>query len=83
MSDHEPKDNTGSLFKVANKKSETHADYEGSCIVDGVAYFMNVWMKTPSGKKPFMSFSFKRKDKQPEGAAQPQGGQKQEADDFF
>ena len=55
----EQRDNSGSLFKNENKQSENAADYGGKCMVGGVEYYFDAWLKRPAGKKPFMSFSFK------------------------
>lgn len=61
----------GVLFKNEDKQDEKHADYSGSCRVDEVDYFMNAWLnKSKKSGKTFMSFSFKRKDKQSDGMSE-------------
>ena len=54
----------GVLFKNKKKEKDTHPDYTGNCQIDGVDYFMDAWLKQSKEGNPFMSFSFKRKDKQ-------------------
>jgi hypothetical protein len=65
---YETRDNTGSLFRNAEKRSENGPDYSGSCKIDGAEYFFDGWIKKSQQGTNWMSFSFKRKDKQP---AQP------------
>jgi hypothetical protein len=56
----EQRENSGSLFKNERKERDTHADYTGTCLIGGVEYYMNAWLK--EGKKgKFFSFSFKPK----------------------
>ncbi|WP_457326155.1 hypothetical protein, partial [Roseateles sp. P5_E11] len=45
-------------------------DYSGSCQIDGVDYFFDSWLKTADSGRKWMSFSFKKKDKQGAGAPQ-------------
>jgi hypothetical protein len=60
MSDFTPKDNSGLLFRNERKEQPSHADYEGTAMVNGQEYWMNAWIK--DGKKgKFMSFSFRSK----------------------
>lgn len=67
---YEAKDLSGVLFKNEKKTQDTHPDYTGSALIEGVNYFMDAWIKTSTtnGNK-FMSFRFKPKNKQP-GMAQ-------------
>lgn len=70
MSTYEQRDNSGSLFKNDQREKETHANARGSCVIDGVHYFIDAWTKDTNGKK-WQSLSFKRKDKQPGTAPAP------------
>jgi uncharacterized protein (DUF736 family) len=63
----------GVLFKNRKKEKDTHPDYTGNCQIEGVDYFMDAWLKQSDKGNTFMSFSFKRKDKQAEqSSAAPQ-----------
>ena len=59
------------------KQQDTHADYQGTCTINGVEYYMNAWLKD-GAKGKFMSFAFKPKEARTDGRAQakpraPQG----------
>lgn len=58
---YEQRDNSGSLFKNAEKEAPTHADYTGSIKIAGVEYWLNAWIKQSKGGKMFMSLSAKPK----------------------
>lgn len=60
--------NSGAAWRVVDKKSERHPGYRGTANVDGVLYFVDVWVKEQSDGNKFLSMSFKKRDKQ-EGAA--------------
>lgn len=64
----EPRDNSGALFKNEDRQKDTHAHARGSCIIDGVHYFVDAWTKE-GAKGKWQSMSFKKKDKQPGVAA--------------
>lgn len=64
MSNYQTRDNSGSLFKNEEKRSENGPDYSGSCVIDGADYFFDAWLKTAESGRRWMSFSFKKKDKQ-------------------
>ena len=57
---YELRDNSGSLFKNDRKESDTHADYNGTVMIDGTTYWINAWVKD-GGKGKFFSLSFKPK----------------------
>lgn len=57
----EQRDNSGALFKNEKKEKETHPDYRGTCMVNGVECYMDAWIKT-GAKGKWMSFSFKPKN---------------------
>lgn len=70
MSNYQTRDNSGALFKNENKATDKHPDYSGSCVIDGADFFFDAWLKTADSGRKWMSFSFKRKDKQ--ASAEPQ-----------
>ena len=55
----EDKDNTGVLFKVADKQSDKHPDMTGKCMVDGKKMEIAVWNNTSKdGKTQYCSLKF-------------------------
>lgn len=58
---YEKRDMSGSIFANRDKRTETHADYTGDCLIDGQEYWMNAWKKSTKDGKTFLSFSFKKK----------------------
>jgi hypothetical protein len=54
----------GALFKNKDKESDTHPDYNGSCEIDGVGYFMDAWINEAKDGSKYMSVRFKAKNKQ-------------------
>ena len=55
--------NTFSLFKNTDKKSDKHADYNGTVNIDGVEYWLNGWIREPkSGGAKFIGGSVKPKE---------------------
>ena len=55
---YEQRNMNGSLFKNDRKEKETHPDYKGSALIDGVEYWMSSWLKTGKNGTKFMSMSF-------------------------
>lgn len=61
---YEERDNSGSIFRVTEKKGEKFPDYEGKAIVDGKPKWVSMWIK--EGKKgKFYSIAFKDRDTKP------------------
>ena len=73
------KDGQGSLFKNKEKQEEMHADYTGSVLVGGVAYWLNAWLKTAKSGEKYMSLS--AKPKQAKAAARPAPAKTADPDD--
>lgn len=67
---YEQRDNTGTLFVNNRKSKDTHPDYNGTLIVNGVEFWINGWKKTSKRGETFLSLSVKPKE-QPQ-AQQPQ-----------
>jgi hypothetical protein len=70
MMAYEARDMSGSIFVNTKKEKDNHPDRTGSCMIDGVEYWMNGWMKKDKNGQPFMSISFKRKDAPSAAASQ-------------
>ena len=61
---YELRDNSGSMFKNDRKEKETHPDYKGTALINGVEMWMSSWLKTGANGTKFMSFSFQPKEQQ-------------------
>lgn len=61
---YEAKDMTGSMFVNDKREKDSHPNAKGSCVIDGVAYWMDAWTKTTGEGKKWQSVSFKKKEKQ-------------------
>lgn len=58
---YEERDNSGSLFRVTEKKGDKFPDYEGKVLIHGRAMWVSGWIK--EGKKgKFVSLAFKDRD---------------------
>jgi hypothetical protein len=58
----EQRELSGQLFKNARKTEEKHPNAQGSCLIEGVEYFISAWTKKDKNGNPWQSLSFKRKD---------------------
>lgn len=61
---YEMKELNGSLFKNEKREKDTHPNATGSCLIDGVEYWISSWTKE-GAKGKWQSLSFKRKDNAP------------------
>ena len=62
---YEIRELSGSLFKNEKKTEEKHPQMQGSCLIEGVEYYISAWTKE-GAKGRFQSLAFKRKDAKPE-----------------
>jgi hypothetical protein len=63
MGNYETKNNSGALFKNQRKEKDTHPDYKGNAVIDGVDMWISAWIRTAqsTGDK-YMSLSFQPKN---------------------
>lgn len=60
---YEQKPNTGSLFKNDRKETDSHPDYKGSALVDGLGEcWLDAWINTAKDGTKYMSLKIKPKD---------------------
>jgi hypothetical protein len=59
---YEQRDNSGSLFKNDKKTSDTHPDYRGTIMINGVEYWLSAWLKVGQSGIKFMSLSAQPKE---------------------
>ena len=66
MADYEQRNNSGTLGRNKNKIQQNHPDHRGSCIIDGVEYWVSAWIKqNNSTQEKFFSLAFTKKDAPP------------------
>jgi hypothetical protein len=60
---YEQKPNTGSLFKNDRKEADSHPDYKGSALIDGLGdCWLDAWINTTNDGRKYMSLKIKPKD---------------------
>lgn len=62
MSNYQPKDNSGTLFRNDKRESENQPNAKGTALIDGVEYFVSAWTKTAKDGSKYQSLAFTRKD---------------------
>lgn len=67
---YEIRELSGSLFKNEKKTEEKHPQMQGSCLIDGVEYYISAWTKD-GAKGRWQSLAFKRKDAKPDSKPAP------------
>lgn len=59
---YEQRDNTGSLFKNDRKETDSHPDYKGSALLNGVEHWLDAWINEARDGSKYMSLKFKPKE---------------------
>jgi hypothetical protein len=59
---YEMKDMTGSLFRNERKEADTHPDYKGSALINGVEHWLDAWINTAKDGGKYMSLKLKPKE---------------------
>jgi uncharacterized protein (DUF736 family) len=60
---YEQKPNTGSLFKNDKKEADSHPDYKGTALIDGLGEcWLDAWINTSANGTKYMSLKLKPKD---------------------
>ena len=67
---YEIRELSGSLFKNEKKTEEKHPQMQGSCLIEGVEYWVSAWTKE-GAKGRWQSLAFKRKDAKPDAKPAP------------
>lgn len=67
---YEQRDMSGTLWKNEKREKDTHPNATGTCMVDGVEYYVSAWTKD-GAKGKFQSLAFKRKQQQRGPAQEP------------
>lgn len=63
MMAYEMKPNTGSLFKNDRKETDSHPDYKGSALIDGLGEcWLDAWINTAKDGSKYMSLKLKPKN---------------------
>lgn len=58
------KDMQGSLFKNDKKTHDSQPNATGSCMIDGVEFWVSAWTKKDKNGNPWQSLAFTRKEQQ-------------------
>lgn len=60
---YEQRPNTGSLFRNDKKETDSHPDYKGSALIEGLGEcWLDAWINTAKDGSKYMSVKFKPKE---------------------
>lgn len=70
---YEQRDNSGAMFVNERKTTSSHPDRNGSCMINGVEYWVSGWVKEPktAGKQKWLSLSFTPKESNQSSRSEP------------
>jgi hypothetical protein len=57
----EKKEGSGALFKNNDRQKDTHPEYRGDILINGVEYWLSAWVKEGKNGK-FFSLAAKKKE---------------------
>jgi len=62
------KDNRGAIWGNTRKQKDTHPDFTGNAMIDGVEYNVAAWKRRPNAnpKAPSLSFKFEKVEEIPD-----------------
>lgn len=62
MSGFQQKEGCGAMFRNEEKEADTHADWQGTLLVNGQQYWLNAWINTAkSSGKEYLNVTVKPK----------------------
>jgi hypothetical protein len=65
-SNNKQRDDSGAAFENNRKEKETHPDFTGQAMINGIEYWVSIWVKDPTGKatSEWLSLAFTPKNEQ-------------------
>lgn len=82
MDKKQSKPNTGVLFEVTEKKSDSHPDRTGSFNIDGIEYWLDGWINVSAAGQRYLSLKVKPKQAATIAPAKPTSQRVSTPDNF-